>query len=62
MMATEKLPDDHDCEKCGCYSAEWGYHLSEGGYCLACGGCGDPECCSHDESCRFEIPEPSAAQ
>lgn len=49
------VPADHDCEECGCIFPEHGWHHSKLGLCLACGGCGDPECCGgHDDSCRFE--------
>lgn len=48
------VPDDHDCEACGCLFPESGMHSDENGFCLACGGCGDPMCCSHDEMCVFD--------
>lgn len=55
MSARQILPDDHDCEACGCVFPEHGWHQDEWGLCLGCGGCGDNSCCQHDDSCRFEI-------
>lgn len=47
---TEYLPDDHDCEEEGC-TPEQHYGESKSGLCIVCGGCGDPECCTHDDRC-----------
>jgi hypothetical protein len=57
------LPDDHDCDECGCVLPEFGWHQTIGGECLGCGGCGDPECCGgHDDSCRFAPRELAQAE
>jgi hypothetical protein len=47
---TEYLPDDHNCweERCTPYQH---YGQDVAGLCLVCGGCGDPECCIHDDEC-----------
>lgn len=38
-LVLESVPDD-DLPATG-----------EAGYCVVCHGCGDPECCGHDERC-----------
>ena len=53
------LPENHDCDECGCVFPDSGWHNTKDGLCLGCGGCGDPECCGgHDDDCRFAAPPP----
>ena len=54
MTGAGPLPEDHDCDTCGCEVT--GRHLRKDGLCLACGGCCDPSCCQHDADCIFDSP------